>query len=262
MAQGRINWKRGDYVKLGRAVSDFNKKINSLRNEENKLYLPDNINYKDIKQDITTRQELNRMINSLRRFQKDDASDLYVTDAGEQITKWERRELGIQTGIAKRRLNKELSELNEPSIGGYSRVQMGSVRAREIEAQIKHLGKIETTKGSDFRRLKRSIKIQGSSDYEMKKAIVFRENYMNEMKKYSSFENYEKLMFCLKAINNPISFFDYVSQNEISGDLTYQSDQYYSEREFNRFLESLGIDLETQESTGEIITNLDENGYL
>jgi hypothetical protein len=262
MAQSRINWKRGDYIKLGRAVSNFNKKINSLQREENKMYLPEILNYKDIKADITTRQELNRMINSLRRFQQEDASELYETDAGEQITKWERRELGIQVGIAKRRLNKELKQLNEPTIGGFSRVQMGSIRAREIEAQIKHLDKIEMTKGYEFRRLKKSIKFQGSSDYQMKKAIIFRENYMNEMRKYSHFENYEKLMFRLKAINNPISFFDYVSQNEISGDLTYQSDQYFSEKEFDRFLESLGIDLENEESTGQIIQDLDENGYL
>lgn len=262
MAQSKIRWKRGDYIKLGRAVSDFNKKINSLQREENKLYLPESLNYKDVKQNITTRQELNRMINSLRRFQQDDASELYETDAGEQITKWERRELGIQVGIAKRRLNKELKSLNEPSFGGFSRVQMGSLRAREIEAQIKHLDKIEMTKGYEFRRLKRSINLQGSSDYEMKKAIVFRENYINEMEKYSHFTNYDKLMFRLKAISNPLNFYDFVSQNEISGDLTYQSDQYFSEKEFDRFLESLGIDLENEESDSQVITNLDENGFL
>lgn len=262
MAQSRIKWKQGDYIKLGRAVSQFNKKINQLQREENKLYLPETLEYSDVKENITTRSELNRIVNSLRRFQQDDASELYETDAGEQITKWERRELGIQVGIAKRRLNKELATLNEPSIGGFSRVQMGSLRAREIEAQIKHLDKIEMTKGYEFRRLKRSINFQGSSDYEMKKAIVFRENYINEMKKYSHFTNYEKLMFRLKAINNPINFFDFVSQNEISGDLTYQSDQYFSEREFNRFLESLGIDLDNEETDGEVIANLDENGFL
>lgn len=239
MAQSQIKWKRGDFIKLGRAVSDFNKRINELQQEENKLYLPTPLAYSTVKENITTRQELNRMINSLRRFQQQDAGELYITEAGEQITKWERRELGRQIGIAKRRLNKELSELGEPSIDGFSRLQMGSVRAREINAQIKSFEKLESKKGFEFERLKKSIRFQGSSDYTMKKSIVYRENYINEMKKYSNFENYDKLMDKLQSISNPISFYNFVSKNELTKDLTYNSDMFYSQAEFNRFVEDL-----------------------
>lgn len=93
MAQSKIKWKQGDYISLGKAVSNFNKKIREIRNEENKLYLPSEISYKEAKENITTRAELNRLVNSLRRFQRQGAEDLYTTQAGEQITKWERREL-------------------------------------------------------------------------------------------------------------------------------------------------------------------------
>ncbi len=248
MAESRIRWKRGDYIKLGRAVSDFNKKINKLQTEENKLYLPETISYQNLKENITTRQELNRMVNSLRRFQREDATQLYTTQAGEQVTKWERRELGIQTGIAKRRLNKELSKLNEPMESGYSRVQMGSMRANQIQAQIRRLNKLENLKGSKFKNLKKSIKTQGTSDFSMKRAITYRKNYIREMKKYSGFENFDKFMEKLNSIKNPIDFYDFVSKNEITKDLTYQSDQYYAEQEFNLFLEDLGIELGNIES--------------
>jgi len=251
MVQSRIKWKQGDYIKLGRAVSQFNKKINQLQREENKLYLPETLEYSDVKENITTRSELNRIVNSLRRFQRDDASELYETDAGEQITKWERRELGIQVRIAKRRLNKELDTLNEPSIGGFSRVQMGSIEARTIEGRIKSLNKLEKKRGFEFNQLKKSIKFQGASDYEMKKAIVFRENYLEEMKKYSNFTNYEKLEKFLNSINNPIRFFEVVSKNELSGDLTYQSDQYFSQVEFNTFVSEL-IDEELDEGDSSV----------
>ena len=50
----------------------------------------------------------------------------------------------------------------------------------------------------------------------MKKAIVFRENYLKEMEKYSHFDNYEKLMKKLRSFTNPISFFNFVSQNELT----------------------------------------------
>lgn len=216
MADARINWKRGDYISLGRAVSNFNKKIRELQAEENKLYLPDEINYKEAKENITTRKELNRLVNSLRRFQRQGAEDLYTTQAGESITKWERRELGIQSRIAQTRLRAELKNLEKPLESGYSRVQMGSIRAREIEAQIKNLKQIETKKGYEFNNLRQRIMSMGRSDYVMKKATIFRENYLKEMQKYSHFDNYEKLMNKLQSIKNPVAFFDFVSQNELA----------------------------------------------
>lgn len=79
--QSKIRWKQGDYIKLGRAVADFNKKVNKLQAEENKLYLPNLIEYKEAKENITTRQELNRLVNSLRRFNREGAEELYITEA-------------------------------------------------------------------------------------------------------------------------------------------------------------------------------------
>lgn len=249
MGDSRINWKRGDFVRLGRAVSDFNKKINELNKEERKLYLPEKIDYKEAKENITTRKELNRLINSLRRFQQEGAEDLYITGAGETITKWERRELGIQSRIAQTRLRAELKNLEKPLESGFSRVQMGSIRAREIEAQIKNLKQIETKRGYEFNALKRRIMSQGASDYTMKKAIVFRENYINEMKKYSHFDNYDKLMKKLNSISNPVSFFNFVSQNELTGDLTYQSDEVYTQEAFNSFVQDFGIEIDEDSVT-------------
>lgn len=216
MADARINWKRGDYISLGRAVSNFNKKIRELQAEENKLYLPDEINYKEAKENITTRKELNRLVNSLRRFQRQGAEDLYTTQAGENITKWERRELEIQSRIAQTRLRAELKNLEKPLESGYSRVQMGSIRAREIEAQIRNLKQIENKKGYEFNNLRQRIMSMGRSDYVMKKATIFRENYLKEMQKYSHFDNYEKLMNKLQSIKNPVAFFNFVSQNELT----------------------------------------------
>ena len=249
MADGQINWKQGDFVRLGRAVAQFNKKVNELNREEKKLYLPETINYKEAKENITTRKELNRLINSLRRFQKEGAEDLYLTQAGEQISKWERRELGIQSRIAQTRLKAELKKLNEPQENGFSRVQMGSLRAREIEAQIKNLKQIETKVGYEFNMLKRRIASQGASDYTMKKAIVFRNNYIKEMEKYSHFDNYDKLMKKLNSITNPISFFNFVSQNELTGDLTYQSDETYTQEAFNSFVQDFGIEIDDDSVT-------------
>lgn len=245
MADAQIRWKRGDYIRLGQAVSNFNKKIRELQQEENKLYLPDTIEYKEQREQITTRRELERFINSLRRFNREGAEELYETEAGEQLTKWERQELGIQKRTITKRLNQELKALNEPLDSGYSRAQMGSARARSIKAQLQNFNKLEQYTGYEFQRLRQRIKIQGTADYEMRKSIVFRDNYIEEMKKYSHFDNYNKLVEKMESIKNPIEFYNAISNNELLVDLTYQSDQYYSQMEFNRFVEEWGgIDLD------------------
>lgn len=112
----QIKWKKGDAIKLGKAVADFNRKINELKQQGDLLYLPDTITYAEEKENIFTRKELNRKINSLKRFQIEGAEDLYITQSGAEMTKWERQELQKQKLIAERRLKKELAELNVPKI--------------------------------------------------------------------------------------------------------------------------------------------------
>lgn len=249
--ENQIRWKRGDYIKLGRAVSEFNKKINRLKSEENKLYLPEEISYTESKENITTRRELNRLINSLRRFQREGAEELYKTQAGEEITRWERRELGIQSRIAQNRLQQEIKALNVPLESGFSRAQMGSSRLKEIEAQLKNLKQIETKRGYEFQNLRRRIQSVGTSDYSMRKAITYRENYFEMIKKgYANFDNYEKLINKLESIKNPQKFYEFLSQNELLADITYMYDlsgEGFSgindQNKFDFMLESIGIEI-------------------
>ena len=244
MAQSRIKWKQTDYLQLGKAVKEFNRKIDKLQALEEKSYLPSKIDYQEAKENIATRSELNRIIKSLRRFKTEGAEELYTTNAGEEITKWERNELAIQTRIASSRLNRELKALNKPLESGFSRAQMGSQRAREIERQLKRLKTLENKTGYEFQRLKESINRQGVSDYTMKKALIYQQNYMRELEKYSHLDNYDVLMKELKNLSNPIKFYEFMSRNELTVDLTYQSDQFYTQEAFNSFVEDLGINIQ------------------
>lgn len=137
--QYQIKWKKQDYLQLGKAVANFNKKINRLQAEERKAYLPDIIDYSNLKQNITTRAELNRQINSLKRFMREGAENIYTTEAGEQISKWEKQETLKSMNIARRRLTRELKSLETPTLNGYSKAQMGSERVAEINAELRNL---------------------------------------------------------------------------------------------------------------------------
>lgn len=119
-----IRWKQSDYLSLGREVARFNKKINELNKEEKKLYLPELQNYKDVKNTIHTREQLNSVIRSLRSFSKEGAEDVFVTEAGDTITVWEHNQNLRQIRNAERNLRQEAKELEKPTSSGYSKAQM------------------------------------------------------------------------------------------------------------------------------------------
>ena len=157
------------------------------------------------------------------------------------MTRWERRELGIASRVSQIKLQTELKQYEVKDESGFTRAQMGSNRAKQLKRQIENLRLIETKKGFEFSKLVERLNKFGASDYTFKKATIFRNNYLKEMEKYSNLDNYDKLMNKLNSITNPVSFFEYLSSDELAQDLTYQSDQYYTQQAFNSFLERLGI---------------------
>ena len=118
---------------------------------------------------------------------------------------------------------------------------MGSEERTDIERKLRDLGKIGKVRGKELERLKYRVLSQARDDYKMRKALIYRDNYLKEMTKYQNFEGYDLLMQKLNSIQNPLSFYEFMSQNVLAEDLTYQSDQFYTQQEFYQFLEDLGI---------------------
>lgn len=235
----QIAWRKGDYIKLGKAVAEFNKKVQRLEQSQDSLGLPELIDYKNLKSQIVTRKELNRQIASLKRF-KEEGIEQIVDITEEPMTKWEYQEMNKQAKSAIRQMEKDLKKFTTPNKQGISRVQMGSTEASTLKANIQSLKNWQKTSGKQLENLKWRIKYFGSADITMKRAIVYRENYLKEMEKYQNFERYDELMEYLYSIKNPIDFYNKIdSKSELASDLTYQSNQRYSEDRFNSFVDEI-----------------------
>lgn len=76
--------------------------------------MPEERNYKDIRNEIVTRSQLKNIINSLKRFSREGAEELYITPGGKQMTVWENRENQILKRKAMRTLNADLKALEVP----------------------------------------------------------------------------------------------------------------------------------------------------
>lgn len=216
MADSLIRWKRGDYVRLSKAVASFNRKINELDVDEAK-YLPDLKDYKEIKESIMSRKELNRIVKSLRKFNIEGMELKVDLPSGQQITKWEYNQLKLGRNRALRLLENKLEIQERENV--YAKFGIDTKEIETTKQTIKSLGKLENSKGFSFDIIAARITSLGSYDYDMRKAETFRQNYMKVFENMSSYDNYEILKVKLDSIKNPKEFYEFVKSSPILMDL-------------------------------------------
>lgn len=245
-----IRFRRKDVGKLSYAVRQFNKKIRELEGLERE-FAPEEVDYRSIKANITSRREFNRVIKSLKRFTREHQEDIVTLDSGENISKWERHELNLATKRATRSLTTEyMKEVQKPiNIFG-----MKSDRISQIEATLKSINNIENTKGNIFRKLKERIFKIGVTDKELKRAKIFKQNYLEGLKdkQFKTFKNYKVFMNYINTkLKNPQKFYDTISKSETLSNFFFWYDSsegiisfggfLSNEDAFNTGLQELGI---------------------
>ena len=206
----KIRWSRSDYIKLGKAVSSFNKTVGNLSNSG--IVLPDLLNYNDLKSGITTRKELNRLIGSLKRFQN-PMQQVGVSLEGFEVTKWELNEVKRAKRRAERRLTGELAGIESGAIG------TGNTRANEIKATLESFEKFASGDLAQFKRISSSIMRQGRTDYEMSKALIFQKNFISAYEKMGR----KEIVEFAKSFRNPQDFWEAIKNSEFT-DLSLRYD--------------------------------------
>lgn len=210
----QIRWKRGDYVRLGRAVADFNRKVEAAEVEGSDL-IPLMKNYEALKDQIVSRKELNRIVKSLKRATNDNLTEVYEFPSGEVVTQWERKEIQY----AKRRALINLDRERQTLLQENESIGMGYERLSEINAIEKSFNTLGTRTGMDFKRVLKRILSIGRSDYKLSKDIQFRENFYKALEDISNFSNYGSLIKQLNKIKNPSKFVEYVKKSPVLMDI-------------------------------------------
>ena len=252
MAKNLIRWNRSDYARLRGAVSSFNKQINKLKEiEKESEYLPDIKKYSDLKERIVSRQELNRVIKSLKDFGSERSQEKITTPSGVEITRWENKEINKARRRAIRHLQMERFTIDT----GRKSIGMGDERIKEIDRTIESFNKLETKTGQAFERTKESILIEGTSDRELYKAKIFQDNVYKALEDLKHYDNYDVLIKELNKTKNPIAFYNKIKDNDILMDIFkwYKGEDgsisiygaFDSVQEaFNSMVERLGVNLE------------------
>lgn len=152
-------------------------------------------------------------------------------------------------------------ERNNPEYFTKSMTRMGNQEYRQLEGTLKAIENFETRKKPDvskkrrkelFEEAKARIENYGSADYEMRKAIIYRENYLTMLQKsYSNVDGYEEAKAYVESFINPLDFYNAI-KNTKSGDklkdITYMYTNDKHQQVMNQFLQEVDSELEITES--------------
>lgn len=246
MRDSYINWQNKDNLSLGRAVANYNKRIRKLKEEEKLLRVPEEINFKETKENIKTRKELNRVLASLRSLKKENIEETVKLKNGLEITKYEYENLLSQRKILQNRLRQDLKNEN------FKKGLMGSERKDSIRAQLQSTKNFLNADIKEFNRMKKIIINSGTYDWRMKKSLIYQDNYFYALFEGArGFKNYDKLINYLNKIKNPEKFFEFIQSNDFMSDLFlwYDDNNHYlkyggylsNEQAFDEALMNLGI---------------------
>lgn len=215
--QSYIKWNDKDIQRLQKAVSEFNQTVKDLEREQGNLGLPNEIkkltSEEDIKETIYTRNELNRRIQNLKEFNKKENQKL-TSFNDEVMTVWEKENLQKGKTQAIRKINKQISKVNESNFG------MGSEKLKTLKER----------KNAILRFDKKIIEKYSRTDYDMKKAKTYMDNVKNQFDDLP--EEFDKIINHLNKISNPLKFFDEMQKSDI---LKEYFDWYKSPESFGSF---------------------------
>lgn len=206
MSRGyNIHWRESDEQRLTRTVKNFNAKINRIikKNPEAVDYLPAKITKAELREQIKTRADFNRVTNKYARFSRRDAEELVTTNKGFQLTQWEVQEFKIAQRTDNARKTRERKRLEAQAVTTrgeeteLTRAEMGSVKNYNLEPSHKDPMNMNA---KEFERAFGALerRIMGGADKERKEQ--YRWNYL----------------VALKELNYPQDIIDHILQMDLN----------------------------------------------
>lgn len=123
----------------------------------------------------------------------------------------------------------------------------GSEEFRKLEAELKSIQNVFKKRGKEFQKTVSTIENIGSSDYEIRQALLYRENYLKMFEQFKNSEYYEAIVKKIKSYENPLTFFNKIKSltyGEYLADIKYMYDSKQAELILGQMAEELGIKTE------------------
>lgn len=244
-----IRWSQGDYIRLGKAVSEFNKQVSQNSAQEKNLYLPNLINYKELRDSIQTREGLNSYIQQLKRINLSGAMDLEKIENGMLISKYTKRELERAKSQQIPQLEQQIAKIEKETLKDYGITKNIALpegfktgKQKQLEAKLRDFKDLYSLSGKKFKKRAKQLMVN-QVEKKYRQAYIFRKNYMHVMRReYGNYRDYWIFMkYYANKHKNPVSFYDDLPEDSTyyPDDLYRQSKGEFTEADFTAFVEEL-----------------------
>lgn len=188
-----IRWNEADEAELKRVVKNFNAKLTRLakKDPKNKNALPERVSAAQLRDMIETRQDLNRELNSLRRFSERGAEeiiDVPDSDYNLKITKWQKKEMTMRAAIVNRKRKAQrdrVADIEMKSRGeslGYTKGQIGMGKAEAVSLDpVKEF--LPSMNRRDLNKRMKQLQKESMSMYWDKRNEIMRQNYITQIER-------------------------------------------------------------------------------
>ena len=211
--RSKIRWRESDEKELARVVRNYNAKLSRVikNTTDQNVVLPERAYVKEIKSKVETRADLNRMMNSLKRFSEKGSEEIVESDYGLKITRYQKNEASISVGIINRRRaikRKELENIEVTTRGkptGTTRPEMGSVVMNSLQPKR---FEFKNKKPAEWASFVRSINNMVRTGYQDEADTRLIQNYIKGLQDvFSGFDDLDELIEAVKNNPNFIKYF-------------------------------------------------------
>ena len=241
MQYNKIRWRDNDDKELRRVVNNFNRKIRRLQKKGvNADILPSTINYKNIKNNITTRNDFNKTIRKYSAFTKRNAEKLITNEEGFTRTSWEIREVAIAIRNINIRRAKELNKVKNYDVTsrgvkqGYNREYLPNERLDELSPKSNRTNKIKNK--AEWDKFVETVEKQMFDNYSNDKKELYKANYLKALKKeFVGIPNLNEYIKLLEKVSPDVYMKAYYSDQE--GEIRFIYDPLELQCHFNALVD-------------------------
>ena len=239
--QPKIRWTKSQVQRLKETVDAYNKNVRRVkRRKDVGQYAPPTEKFKELKMQISSANELNRIVKQLNKFAKIKGKpEMYTNPHGVTMTQWQRQKMRSDTQAENRYRQANLERLEGSEVYDFS----GNVIPNAKREQLKNENRLIQAKPETIKTIETFVKFEKdirkmaylrNPEIQLKR---MRDNMINGIKyvlgeekgskyidKLNSMGTNEIEEFYLKNDLNIESFFRYQTESlaEMFGEETYE----------------------------------------
>lgn len=189
-----IRYTRKTDQEINRVLRNFNQKVKRLEKLDRELELPQTISKRDLT-NVSSKQELTRKLNELKRFSRKGIEESIKLATGEIISKYEQKETGIKLRSAKAKLTRKIQmfESSKPKVAG--KVQSVTFAQMGDSTYLKLVAERERLKNKNIKTMGKQ-ELRGLRDLTSKilrnNNKQFRDNYKKMISDIAFMGKYDK----------------------------------------------------------------------